>query len=410
MNILVLNVGSSSLKYGLIDSVTGLARCQGIVEHSGPGGGRESHRWRGSDGLEHQREGGLGAIHQGAALDIVQRHLDTLARQGNLPTIAAIGHRVVHGGEAFAGPVLLDAQVLTALPQLNPLAPLHNPPALAVIGACRARYPALPQVAVFDTAFHHSLPPRAYRYGVPDPWYVEHRVRRYGFHGISHRHVAGRAADHLARPPRSLKLITLHLGNGASAAAIDGGLCIDTSMGMTPLEGLLMGARSGDLDVAAALYAGRKLGLTMAELERQLTRDSGVKGLCGTSDMRQVIERSQGGDEAAELALDIYCYRIRKYIGAYSAALGGLDALVFTAGIGENAPEVRALACAGLEFLGVRIDPARNAAARGETGGEISNIHGDGSGVSVLVIPTNEELEIARQVGALLAEVAGSLG
>jgi acetate kinase len=256
----------------------------------------------------------------------------------------------------------------------------------------------VPQVAVFDTAFHQTLPARAFRYAIPEDWYRRHGVRRYGFHGTSHRYVAGRAAEALGRPLAGLRLITLHLGNGASAAALANGRCVDTSMGMTPLEGLVMGTRSGDLDPAVPLFLQRSAGLDAAEIDEALNEASGLFGLCGSSDMREVLAREAAGDERARLALDVYAYRLRKCVGAYFAALGGLDALVFTGGVGENAARVRALACEGLAGLGIALDPARNAAAAGP----LAEI-GSGS-ARVLVVQTDEELQIARETLAALRQ------
>jgi acetate kinase len=283
---------------------------------------------------------------------------------------------------------------------LAALAPLHNPPNLLGIELAANAYSDLPQVAVFDTAFHHTLPEHAYRYAVPETWYREHHVRRHGFHGISHEYVAQRAAAHLGKPLSELNLITLHLGNGASAAAIQGGRCIDTSMGFTPLEGLVMGTRSGDLDPAIPLHVERVTGMGWKSLDHILNHECGLKGLTGVNDMREILQRAEAGDAAAKLALNMYCYRIRKYIGAYHAVLGRVDALVFTAGVGENAPPVRAQACAGLERLGIAIDDAQN----GKAIDEIAEVHQPGQGVSVLVIRTNEELQIARQVRAALGQ------
>lgn len=365
--LLVLNAGSSSLKFRLFapDSLDELAG--GTIE-------------------DLDIDGHAGAF---AALRT------QLQRDAAETPVTAIAHRVVHGGDRYAGPVVIDAAVEAAIAALSPLAPLHNPASLAVIRVARDAFPAAPQLAVFDTAFHQTLPDHAWRYAVAEE--ISRRgVRRHGFHGISHADVARRAAEFLGRD--NLKLVSLHLGQGASAAAIDSGRCIDTSMGLTPLEGLVMGTRSGDLDPALIFHLVREHAMPLPKVEALLTRESGLKGLCGSGDMREILGRLAAGDDSARLALDLYCYRIRKYIGAYSAALGGIDALAFTAGVGENAPEVRARACAGLAHLGVRIDPDRNRLARGD----ISPIHAGDSTVAVLVIRANEEFEIARQVRELL--------
>jgi len=318
----------------------------------------------------------------------------------------AIGHRVVHGGEAFSASVAIDQTVIDTIRKLIPLAPLHNPANLTGIEACRDIFPLVPQVAVFDTAFHQTMPPHAFRYAIPEAWYSGHGIRRYGFHGSSHRYVANRAADHLQRPLEDLKVITLHLGNGASAAAIQYGRCIDTSMGFTPLEGLVMGTRCGDLDAAIPLYLEDVLGQSAGDLQEALNRESGLKGLCGSNDLREVLASEQGGDERARLALEVYCYRIRKYIGAYFVALDGLDALIFTGGIGENAALIRSRVCQGLEKLGIVIDREANDRSF-EAIGEIGRC---GHPVRVLVVRTNEELQIAGETLAVLtdSQIAGT--
>ncbi|MGR8953688.1 MAG: acetate/propionate family kinase, partial [Gammaproteobacteria bacterium] len=289
--------------------------------------------------------------------------------------------------------------VVDTIRKLIPLAPLHNPANLTGIQACREIFPGVPQVAVFDTAFHQTMPPQAFRYAVPESWYSLHGIRRYGFHGSSHRYVANRAAGYLQRPLEDLKLITLHLGNGASAAAIQHGRCVDTSMGFTPLEGLVMGTRCGDLDAAIPLYLENVLGQKGDMLQETLNRDSGLKGLCGSNDLREVLAAERSGDERARLALDVYCYRIRKYIGAYFAALDGLDALIFTGGVGENAPSIRSRVCKGLEKLGIAIDPEANERPLEEIG----EIGPRGHSVRVLAVRTNEELQIARETLSVLA-------
>jgi acetate kinase len=344
--------------------------------------------------------------------------------------VDGIGHRVVHGGERFQAPTRIDADVVAAIRALIPLAPLHNPANLLGIEVCLESFLKVPQVAVFDTAFHQTMPPHAYRYALPHSLYTDHAVRRYGFHGTSHAYVAKRTAQHFGSSLDRLNLITLHLGNGASAAAIEGGRCIDTSMGMTPLEGLVMGTRCGDIDPALVFYIGRATGMDPATVEALLNKESGLKGLCGANDMREVLKRMDAGDAPARLAFEVYCYRIRKYIGAYCAVLGRVDAIVFTAGVGENAPAVRAQVCADLTALGVRLDANRNAAVRGaasETASAITpttgrtseanrasvsprgprldpigEIHSADSAVKLLVVRTNEELEIAEQTRAVL--------
>jgi acetate kinase len=310
----------------------------------------------------------------------------------------AIGHRVVHGGSRFTAATVLDDDVVSAIRELIPLAPLHNPPNIAGIEVARKAFPGVPQVAVFDTAFHQSLPPAAYTYAVPREWRERYRVRRYGFHGTSHAYVSRRAAHFLGRPVESTNVIVLHLGNGASVCAVEGGRSVETSMGLTPLEGLVMGTRSGDVDPAVPAYLQRVAGLDAEAVDRALNRKSGLLGLGGSNDLRDVKKAAASHDPDAELALDVYHHRIRKYVGAYYAVLGRVDAVVFTAGVGENDAQTRALSMAGLEALGIELDPARNASdERGER-----SVSVPGSRVPVLVIPTDEEIEIARQTLAAL--------
>lgn len=304
-----------------------------------------------------------------------------------------IGHRVVHGGEKFRQPTIINQDVTAIIRELIPLAPLHNPANLLGIEVTLEAAPDVPQVAVFDTAFHQSIPPHAFRYALPKDLYENHHVRRYGFHGTSHHYVARQAALHLKRPLESLNLITLHLGNGASVAAIKNGRSADTSMGMTPLEGLIMGTRSGDIDPAIIFYLGRITGLPQDEVESLLNKHSGLKGICGDNDMREIEKLAEKGDESARLAIEMYCYRIKKYIGAYYTVLGHVDALVFTAGIGENAANVRLRSCKGLSQIGIEVDKNKNIR---KTNG-ILEIQSDRSSVNILVIPTDEELEIAEQ-------------
>ena len=392
--VLVVNCGSSSLKYRLfaMDEERGLA--EGVVERVGEVGSRLRHRTASGpeqgldvDAPDHRRA----FAHVGTAL----READVLRDPAEL---AAIGHRVVHGGDRFSQPVRIDARVCDAIRELSTLAPLHNPANLLGIEVCLVAFPGVAQVAVFDTAFHQTLPPRAFRYALPEEWYLRHGVRRYGFHGISHRYVAEQAAGALGRPLAALNLITLHLGNGASAAAISEGRCVDTSMGLTPLEGLVMGTRSGDIDPAIPLHVQRVAGLPAEAVDECLNLESGLRALGGTNDVRELLAREQAGDERARLALEIYCYRIKKYLGAYCAVLGRVDVVVFTGGVGENAARVRSLACAGLERLGIALDESANAAASDA----LCEIGKPGSAVRVVVVRTNEELEIARQTLAAL--------
>lgn len=395
--VLVVNAGSSSLKYQLLDADSGDRLAAGLVERIGEdvADADDNVTHTGPDGTTHRHVGCPDAATAFAALLASFRdggpdleHLE----------LAAVGHRVVHGGARFTGPTLVDDEVVEAVTALVPLAPLHNPANLEGIRVARETFPGVPQVAVFDTAFHHTLPPRARTYAVPRAWRDDHGVRRYGFHGTSYAHVSRRAAELLGRPVADTHLVVLHLGNGASAAAVDGGESIDTSMGLAPLEGLVMGTRSGDLDPSVAAHLGRA-GITVAEVDRALNKESGLLGLSGHSDFREVSEAAAAGDPDAALALDVTAYRIRKYVGAYAAALGRLDAVVFTAGVGEHSPVLREAALSGLEVLGIHLDPEANARA---TSGE-HRVSTDDSPVAVLVVPTDEELEIARQAAALLA-------
>lgn len=399
MNILVINAGSSSIKYRLLAAGSGAWLCQGLVERIGEPAAHLDHQWYDTQGEQQTLRQNTPIADHRQALEEISRLLHDSGVISDIQEIAAIGHRVVHGGEGFRQPVLIDRQVIDAIRALEDLAPLHNPANLSGIEICLQLFPGLPQAAIFDTAFHQSMPPQAYRYALPDALYHQHHVRRYGFHGTSHQYVAQQAAAWLQRPLADLRLISLHLGNGASAAAIDAGRCIDTSMGLTPLEGLMMGTRCGDLDPAVPFYLARTTGASPAELERLLNRESGLQGICGASDMRDVLSLADDDDERAQLALSMFCYRIRKYIGAYFAALGGADAVIFTAGIGENAPRVRQLCCQKLAPLGIIIDERKNQAQQTD----IFAIHRDDAAVRLLVVPTDEELAIARQVRDLIS-------
>jgi acetate kinase len=398
VNILVINSGSSSLKYQLFDMHSEVVLTAGIVERIGETNATMRHQWRTSAGVLDRFEREMAAPDHRAAFLAIGAAMRETGVLRDVTRVEAIGHRVVHGGERFQASTRINTDVVTAIRALVPLAPLHNPPNLLGIELCLELFPTVPQVAVFDTAFHQTMPPHAYRYALPHRLYTDHAVRRYGFHGSSHAYVTRRASQYLGQAPAALNLISLHLGNGASAAAIEGGRCIDTSMGMTPLEGLVMGTRCGDIDPALVFYIGRVAGLDDAAVETLLNSESGLKGLCGANDMREVLRRMDAGDEPARLAFEIYCYRIRKYIGAYTAALGRVDAIIFTAGIGENAPAVRARVCAGLETLDIRLDARKNASVNGE----IAEIQSTDSAVRLLVVRTDEEREIAEQVRAVL--------
>ena len=387
--VLVLNAGSSSLKYSLVDGDTGESLAGGLVERIGESRGILKHR--GPSGEKRLEE--AVATHEDA-LTAVLEAFETQGPSLDGVELVAIGHRVVHGGDRFAEPVLVDDELIGAVRDLIPLAPLHNPANLEGMQVARRHFPDLPQVAVFDTAFHQTLPEHAYPYAVPLSWREEHRVRRYGFHGTSHAFVSREAARLLGREPADVNVIVLHLGNGCSATAVAGGRSVDTSMGMTPLEGLVMGTRSGDLDPALHAHLHRTCGWSLEEIDRVLNRESGLKGLAGENDFRELARMVAAGDEAARLAFEVYCYRIRKYVGAYTAVLGRVDAIVFTAGVGQHSPEVREASLRGLETWGVEVDAALNAAA---TGKEAAVVSGPDSRVAVMVVPTNEEWEIARE-------------
>lgn len=391
--VLVLNAGSSSLKYQLRDlSGDGGVLASGLVERIGDAGARLLHRVPGAEPRVEQ--GGIPDV--GAALD---RVLGALESSGVLaPAPVVVGHRVVHGGDRFARPTVVDDAVLAEIRGLVPLAPLHNPANVAGIEAARTRYPDVPQVAVFDTAFHQTMPPRAWRYALPRDLADALRIRRYGFHGTSHAYVARKAAEHLGRPAAELDLVTLHLGNGCSAAAVAGGVCVDTSMGLTPLGGLVMGTRCGDLDPGVVAHLHREGGLDLDAIDTLLNKQSGLKALAGSNDLREVHAAADAGDPDAAEALEVFCYRIRCTVGAYAVALGGLDAVVFTAGIGENDADTRARVAGGLGVLGVRLDEARNRAASREA----RTVSADDSAVAVLVVPTDEEREIAQQALAVV--------
>jgi acetate kinase len=397
--VLVLNCGSSSVKYRLLEPENGRVLASGLVERIGEPEGRITHRPTGADPHEEDRK----VTDHAEALDAV-----TAAFAEHGPALddglVAVGHRAVHGGDRFSAPTLVDDEVLDAVDELGPLAPLHNPAVATGIRAARRRFPELPHVAVFDTAFHHGMPAHASTYAIPRRWREEFGIHRYGFHGTSHAYVARRTAEALGRPVEDVNTIVLHLGNGASACAVAGGRSIDTSMGFTPLAGLVMGTRSGDVDPALPEYLHRVAGMEIAEVNRELNSRSGLLALAGVSDLREVTDRAQAGDPDAELALDVYCYRIRCYVGAYYAALGRLDAISFTAGVGENSALIRERTLAGMERLGISVDPARNAVR----GGDPRLISPDGSPVAVLVVPTDEECEIARQTLDVVRALTGN--
>lgn len=387
MKILVLNCGSSSLKFKVFSDRDLNWLAGGMVERIGQPDSRLRLTWAGGENEWH----GAMPDHQ-IALHRVFHLLTQHDIVADLMQLGVVGHRVVHGGDRFRAPLLIDAASLEGLRQLTPLAPLHHPANLRGIELAAALCHGVPQVAVFDTAFHHTLPPRAWRYALPAWTWHEYQVRRYGFHGTSVQYVSRRAAKWLDRPIEELNLIVLHLGNGASVTAVQGGRSIDTSMGMTPLEGVVMGTRCGDIDASVPFYLMRQTGLDVTAVERMLFFESGLHGLCGSGDMRTVRAHAAAGDADAQLALDVAGYRLKKYIGAYSAALGRVNAVIFTAGIGENDADMRQRACSGLELFGIHLDSARN----GAEGTDERCVSRDDSPVQIWVIPTDEELEIAR--------------
>ncbi|MFK4760466.1 acetate/propionate family kinase [Microbacterium sp. ZW T5_45] len=403
--ILVINSGSSSLKYSLIDVELGHELAAGLVERIGQETSPVQHKVRPAPttgaaptmlGATYESERPI-ADHRAAFAVMLEQFAEHGPSLETTPP-AAVGHRVVHGGARFFAPTLIDADVERNIDELAVLAPLHNPANLAGIRAARAVFADVPHVAVFDTAFHQTLPAAAFTYAIDAELAREHRVRRYGFHGTSHQFVSESAAAFLGRDLAGLRQLVFHLGNGASVTAIDGGRSVETSMGLTPLEGLVMGTRSGDIDPAALLHLARRAGYSIDELDALLNSRSGLKGLAGRSDMRDILAGREAGEEASTLAFDVYIHRLRAYAGSYIAQLGGVDVISFTAGVGENAAAVRAEAMATLGFAGVEIDHDRNA----ERGRGIRRISTDDSRVTVLVVPTNEELQIARQTAELL--------
>ena len=395
MKILVINCGSSSLKYQLFDMDNESVLAKGLVERIGIEGSQIKHTKTGMDAVVHITP----IPDHKVAIKLV---LDALLDKNHgvlksLDELSAVGHRVVHGAEEFATSVKIDAKVMEALKRCIPLAPLHNPANIMGIEAVTEALPNIPQVGVFDTAFHQTMPPHAFIYGVPYKYYEQYKIRRYGFHGTSHKFVSQRAAEMLGQPIEKLKIVTCHLGNGSSITAVDGGKSIDTSMGFTPLAGVLMGTRSGDVDPALLPFIAKAENLNLDEVDALLNKKSGLLGISElSSDLRDVESAAEKGDAHAKLAEEVLTYGVKKFIGAYAAAMGGIDVLVFTAGVGENSASTRAAVCKGLEFLGIKIDPAKN-----DMRGKEMDISADGSKVRVLVIPTNEELMIARDTKRL---------
>jgi len=396
MNILVINCGSSSLKYQLINADTEEVLAKGLCERIGIDGGMHTYQPKGFDKIKTQ-------VDMPDHTKAVQLVLDALTDKtsgviADLSEIDAVGHRIVHGGEKFSKSVLIDDDVIRAIEECNDLAPLHNPANLIGVNSCKKLMPNVPMVAVFDTAFHQTMPEKAYLYGIPYEYYRKYKVRRYGFHGTSHEYVANKTAEFLGKDIKDMKIIVCHLGNGASVSAVNGGKCVDTSMGLTPLEGLIMGTRSGDLDPAILEFIAGKENLSIKEMLNVLNKKSGVLGLSDgvSSDFRDLGEAADSGNTRAKVALETYAYHVAKYIGAYVAAMNGVDAITFTAGVGENNISARAMICEYLTYLGTMIDPGKN-----NIRGEETIISEDGSKVTLLVIPTDEEMSIARQTVAL---------
>ena len=394
--ILVINSGSSSFKYQLIDIDTETELAGGLVERIGDGVGHARHT--NSAAGTGKQEQNLPIPDHTAGFEVMIAAFAEHGPQLAEANLIAVGHRVVQGGAIFTGPTVIDDAVQQQISDLADLAPLHNPAHVQAIVAARMNFPDVPHVAVFDTSFHLTMPPAAYTYAIDPALAAEHSIRRYGFHGTSHKFVSEAAAEFLGRPLEELKTIVLHLGNGASATAVDGGKSIDTSMGLTPLQGLVMGTRSGDIDPAVLFHLHRKAGMSIEQLDTMLNKESGMLGLTGNGDMRDVEDAAVAGDAVAQAALDVYYHRIKGYVGNYMAQLGGLDVIVFTAGVGENSGVIREGALRGLEGLGIEIDPAKN-----DPFSRVARVVStDASRVTVLVIPTNEELEIARETRAVI--------
>lgn len=399
MKVLVLNCGSSSVKYQFISTEDRTVLAKGLIERIGSSSAILTHSRYDGDTIKITGE----ILDHDIAIEYVIAVL--LSKNHGVikdrSEIEAVGHRVVHGGEDFSDSVLITDAVIQTLRDNIELAPLHNPPNLKGIMACQKHLSGIPQVSVFDTAFHQKMPPKAYLYGIPYILYKKYKIRRYGFHGTSHLYVSKRAAELLGKPYDTLKIITCHLGNGCSIAAINNGISVDTTMGFTPLEGLLMGTRCGDLDPSIPLHVMGKEELTLAEINTMLNKHSGLMGISGVSnDMREIIKSMNEGNERSKYAFEVFCYRIKKYIGAYAAALGGVDTIVFTGGIGENSTEVRKEIISNLEFLGIELDDEKNFINNGER-----IISKDNSKVKIFVIPTNEELIIALDTAKIVSEI-----
>lgn len=396
MKILVINCGSSSLKYQLINMENEEVLAKGICERIGIAGSFLKHQPGEADKVTIEKPM---PSHQEAIQSVIDALVDP--NHGvikSMSEINAVGHRVVHAGEKFSSSVIINDEVMKALNECIELAPLHNPPNIMGIEACQKIMPGIPMVGVFDTAFHQTMPKESYIYAIPYEMYEKYKIRRYGFHGTSHKYVTQKAAEFLGKPLSELKLVTCHLGNGASVAAVNHGQSVDTSMGFTPLEGLVMGTRSGDMDPAIVTFLQEKENLTADQVNNVLNKKSGVLGISKlSSDFRDIEDAALAGNEQAKLALDIYNYRVKKYIGSYMAAMNGADAIIFTAGLGENSDIVREAICKDMDFLGIKIDTQKN-----KVRGKLTDISAEGSRVKVLIVPTNEELMIARDTKTLI--------
>jgi acetate kinase len=392
MNILVINAGSSSIKYQLIDMNTELPLSGGIVERIGLEVGVIKHKTF-INGEEKKTIEEFPIPDHGVGLKRVAELLmdEKVGVISDPSEIKAVGHRLVHGGETFTQTVQITQEVKDKVKELFPLAPLHNPANLIGVEVAEKVFPNAKQVGVFDTAFHQTLPEKAFRYGIPEEFYSEMGIRKYGFHGTSHKFISEKAIEYLGN--KDAKIITIHLGNGASMAAVKGGVCVDTTMGLGPLCGLIMGTRSGDIDPAIIFYLAQQKGYSVEEISNLLNKESGMKGLTGLTDMRDVEKRQREGGEDAILALEMYSYRVKQFVGSYAAAMNGVDAIVFTAGIGENDTSIRKMVCEDMEYLGITWDAERDA----NRNDDLTEINKEGAKTKVLIIPTNEELEIARQ-------------
>lgn len=396
MKVLVINAGSSSLKYKLIDMDTEAVMAKGLCERIGIDGSKLTHTPANSDKVVIEKE----MPNHSVAIKLV---LDALTDKdhgviADMSEISAVGHRLVHGGEVFSGSVLITAEVKKAVEECNPLAPLHNPANLTGVAACEEAMPGVPNVGVFDTAFHQTMPKKAYMYGIPYEYYEKYKIRKYGFHGTSHNYVSHRVAEMMGKPIEELKIITCHLGNGSSIAAVDCGKVVDTSMGLTPLDGLVMGTRSGSIDPAIIKFLADNEGLSINEIDNILNKKSGVLGISGiSSDFRDLEAAAAEGNERAQLALDMFFNSVKGYIGRYASIMGGVDVITFAGGVGENGPDTRAEILAGHEFMGIKIDAAKN-----KTRGVEAEISTDDSKVKVFVVPTDEELTIARDTKRII--------